>query len=800
MDKFPLTVLIAEDDPPSLLTIQTILKSRFENVLSAENGLKAFELFTEHSPDIVVSDVGMPFLDGLGLARQIREVNSQVPIIFTTAFDNKEVLLDAIKIGINHYIVKPVKRDNLIEILDSVANSLLLEQEYRKQQEKIKLLYSAIEHSPGLIIIFDSDGKITYQNPKLCEITNFTKESFEDENIKNIFWGDNIVDFIDAVEKESDWKGELKLINNGNYDIYLNVSISPVYGENNSISCFVLVADDITEKKAIENKLKEYNEILEQKIKERTFELEKINQKLLEEIEIRKKTETELIRAKEAAEEANRFKSLFLAKVTHELRTPMNGILGMTSVLMDTELDEKQKRTLRIVKHSGETLLNIINDILDWSKLETGKLRLDRVSFSLEEVVNNVYDLLYYSAANKGIELKLNLTHDIPQKVLGDPIRLQQVLVNIVSNGIKFTEEGFVEISVIKIKEVQNKVIIRFDIRDTGVGIPSDKIEKLFKSFSQIDDNLTRKYGGTGLGLYISKEIVDMMGGEIYCESTVGEGSVFHFTIPFEISDGMQEEKTAKAKTISEVSSIYSDLSLNLLIIEDSYINQEVIKEALNSTNCRYKVAENGKIGVYYYSNEKFDAVLLDIQMPEMDGFETIKALLEIEAKNSLEHTPIIALTAHDDDETIEAIKEAGFDYIITKPIDWENFFEVLIKYSPNITNNTIDVTKLLVSINHNKALLNKLIKYFIENSPVQINNLEKAILENDLEQVDRISHKLKSEVGNFGAEKAINILSEINRLSRNNTNRNLGKLFRIFREEINKVIQYLERYIEINI
>ncbi|HRS02714.1 MAG TPA: response regulator, partial [Bacteroidota bacterium] len=354
--------------------------------------------------------------------------------------------------------------------------------------------------------------------------------------------------------------------------------------------------------------------------------------------------------------------------------------------------------------------------------------------------------------------------------------------------------------SVIKIKEVQNKVIIRFDIRDTGVGIPSDKIEKLFKSFSQIDDNLTRKYGGTGLGLYISKEIVDMMGGEIYCESTVGEGSVFHFTIPFEISDGMQEEKTAKAKTISEVSSIYSDLSLNLLIIEDSYINQEVIKEALNSTNCRYKVAENGKIGVYYYSNEKFDAVLLDIQMPEMDGFETIKALLEIEAKNSLEHTPIIALTAHDDDETIEAIKEAGFDYIITKPIDWENFFEVLIKYSPNITNNTIDVTKLLVSINHNKALLNKLIKYFIENSPVQINNLEKAILENDLEQVDRISHKLKSEVGNFGAEKAINILSEINRLSRNNTNRNLGKLFRIFREEINKVIQYLERYIEINI
>ncbi|HRT68505.1 MAG TPA: response regulator, partial [Bacteroidota bacterium] len=196
----------------------------------------------------------------------------------------------------------------------------------------------------------------------------------------------------------------------------------------------------------------------------------------------------------------------------------------------------------------------------------------------------------------------------------------------------------------------------------------------------------------------------------------------------------------------------------------------------------------------------KFDAVLLDIQMPEMDGFETIKALLEIEAKNSLEHTPIIALTAHDDDETIEAIKEAGFDDIITKPIDWENFFEVLIKYSPNITNNTIDVTKLLVSINHNKALLNKLIKYFIENSPVQINNLEKAILENDLEQVDRISHKLKSEVGNFGAEKAINILSEINRLSRNNTNRNLGKLFRIFREEINKVIQYLERYIEINI
>ena len=782
MDKFPLTVLVVEDDNASRLVMTSIIKSKFIKVIEAENGLQGFELFKQHSPDLIVSDIGMPFLDGISMSRKIREINSKIPIIITTAFDNKEILINAISIGINHYILKPIRSDNLKEILDIVANSLIFEKEYKKQEEKIRLLYSAIEHSSGVVIIFDSKGKIVYHNPQLNELIGVNND-FVIDDINKIFYGDNYLFLINSISKKKSWKGELKLFSKDSQEKYMLVSISPVLNENSETTNFILVADDITEKKIIENKLKEYNEELEQKVKERTIELLKINE--------------ELIKAKEKAEEASRAKSLFLAKVTHELRTPMNGILGMTSVLMDTELTEKQKRTLSIVKHSGETLLNIINDILDWSKLETGKLRLERVSFCLEDVINNVYGLLNYSALNKGIELRLNITHDIPRKVVGDPIRLQQVLINLVSNGIKFTDEGYVEISVIKIKEEKNKAIIRFDIRDTGIGIPSDKIEKLFKSFSQIDDNLTRKYVGTGLGLYISKEIVEMMGGKICCDSTVGEGSVFHFTIPLEISDEKKEEQASTVKSLSEVSSTYKDLSLNLLIIEDSYINQEIIKEALNATNCKYKIAENGKIGIYYYSNEKFDVILLDLQMPEMDGFETIKAILEIEEKNNLEHTPIIALTANDDEETVEKIMKAGFDDIITKPIDWQVLFDTISKYVPDKENNVIDLAKLVVSINHNNLLLKKLIKYFIEKVPEQINLLEQAVKNNNLEEVDRISHKLKSEVGNFGSGKALKILSEINRISRNKSNRNLGKLCDNLRVEIEKVIQYLERYIE---
>lgn len=796
MEKYPLSVLIVEDDPPSRLITQTIVKLIFEKVHIAENGLEGFDLFEKNNPDIVLSDIGMPFLDGLGMSKKIREINSKVPIVLATAFDDKNLLLNAIELGINHYIIKPINRDKLIEVLSKIADDLLLQIEFKKQQDKIRQLYLAIEHSSGLVIIFDKDRKINYFNPKLAELSEYYPNELKDKDIDSLLFGDNQISFLNAIKEQIEWRGELNLKNKSNKELVLFASLSPIFTFNGNIDSFILVADDITEKKIIENKLKEYNELLENKVRQRTSELEKINKKLLEEIEIRKKTEVELIKAKDAAEEASRAKSLFLAKVTHELRTPMNGILGMTSVLLDTNLTEKQKRSLLIVKQSGETLLNIINDILDWSKIETGKLKLELYKFNLIDLIKNVVELLDYSAKNKGIELKLNLSNDLPKIVFGDGHRLQQIFVNLISNAIKFTEKGFVEISAKKLKVEDNKTIIQFAIKDTGIGIPKEKMDRLFKSFSQIDDNLTRKYGGTGLGLFISKELVEMMDGEIFCESEVGIGSVFYFTIPFELPNDdllpINEEFS-----LAQIASKYKNLNLRILVAEDSYINQEIIKEALDSINCVYQISKNGAEAFEIFTKERFDAILMDLQMPEMDGFEAATAIIKYERSKNITHTPIIALTAHDDNDSIEKVYAIGMDDLITKPFNWKNFFETLSKYKKTDNEKLLDLDFFIQSINNNKILYKKLIKYFIENVPNQIENLETEIKNKNFARIEKISHKLKSEIGNFGAQKAYNLITKINQQSRLQKLEKIDELFEELKIELKKVLQYLEQNIE---
>lgn len=796
MEKYPLSVLIVEDDPPSRLITQTIVKLLFDIVYVGENGLEGYELFEKNKPDIVLSDVGMPFLDGLGMSKKIREINPNVPIILATAFDDKNLLLNAIELGIDHYIIKPINREKLIEILNRIANDLLLQIEYKKQQEKFRQLYKAIEHSSGIVVIFEKDGKITYFNPKLAELTGYYPNQLKDENICTLFFGNNVTTFFNSIEEYIEWRGELNLKNSLNKEIVVFASLAPIFTYNGNIDAFILVADDITEKKRIENQLKEYNELLENKVRERTIELENINKKLIEEIEIRKKTEKELIKAKDAAEEASRAKSLFLAKVTHELRTPMNGILGMTSVLLDTNLTEKQKRSLLIVKQSGETLLNIINDILDWSKIETGKLKLDKYKFNLYELIKNITELLESAAKNKGIELRLNLNDNLPNIVIGDGHRLQQVFINLISNAIKFTEKGYVEVSAQKVETGEDKIKVRFDIKDTGIGIPQEKMDRLFKSFSQIDDNLTRKYGGTGLGLFITKELVEMMGGSINCESTVGVGSVFYFIIPFEIP---QDESLQVNEEIglSQIAKKYNFLNLRILVAEDSYINQELIKEALDNINCVYQIANNGIETLEIFTKEKFDLVLMDLQMPEMDGFEAAKAIINYEKSNNLPHTPIIALTAHDDENTKTNVFATGMDDLITKPFNWYIFYETISRYKKNQSELPVNLDILLQSINNNKILLYKLTKYFIKNTPTQLENLGKEIKNKNFEQIEKISHKLKSEIGNFGAEKAYNLITKINQISRIKQSEKLEALYEEFRIELKKVLQYLEQIIE---
>jgi len=591
----------------------------------------------EHEEELIGRDVieliTPEFRDATINYKRDRDKGADIPLVFESKGLTKDERVIDVEVRVSTY--EEEEKEYIIAIVRNITEEKMEDKALRESEELFRKLFENAAVGVGLISIDGYPIKINAAVTSMLGYTEkemksmkFTEYTYEED--KNKDWA-IFKELIDG--KIPFYSHEKRYVHKDGRIIWSRTAVSMIKGSNGKPQHIIAMVQDITKSKFAEE---------------------------------------ELIKAKNAAEAASRAKSQFLANMSHEIRTPMNGIIGMMDLTLMTQLTGEQREYLEIAKTSTHSLLRVLNDILDYSKIEAGKMELEQLPFDLKNVMNEVLDLFDINAKQKNLYIKLKIDETVPKIIIGDYIRVRQVLSNLIGNAIKFTMLGGIEVSVTNERFCHEGIKLKFQVADTGIGIPKDKMNKLFKSFSQVDDSNTREYGGTGLGLAICEKLVGMMDGEIWVESQEGIGSRFYFTSVFGLEEG-HNEGSRKHEEKMEAIGPENNENKKVLVVEDDKISCKITTLLLKKMGFTVTAVVDGRAAVEILNKEPFHLILLDMNLPYVDGY-SITSMLRSEKQHINNLTPIIAITAYALKGDREKCLNAGMNEYISKPINTEEF------------------------------------------------------------------------------------------------------------------------------